>query len=129
MTMTRNKPPPPRKRSWCSVREEPAPPSASAVSVRTRDGFRVVRTAWFVDVPSERATPAVVMPELPKQPARRPPAPSKAQGVKVWVAPSRTGFRLVSADTPRPVGARLMRLVADESDPEALDMLAPLASR
>ncbi|MBN1608899.1 MAG: hypothetical protein JW940_19890 [Polyangiaceae bacterium] len=130
--MTRNKPPPSRAApgtSWCNVRDESIPLSVPAVSVRTRDGFRVVRTEWFVDVPSERAAQAVVMPELPKQPALRPPRVSKAPGVKVWVVPSGSGFRVVPANAARPTGARLMRLVAEEQDQEALAMLDALASR
>jgi hypothetical protein len=127
--MTGNKPPPPRPtrgRSWCSVREEPGPPSAPAVSLRSPDGFRTVRTEWIVDVPSERAAPAVVMPELPKQRALLSPAASNAPSVKVWVVLSGSGFRVVSANAARPIGARLMRLVAEELDPEARAMLDAL---
>jgi hypothetical protein len=131
--MTRNKPQPPRpapERNWCAVREEPAPLSASAVSMRTPGGFRVVRTEWFVDVPSERAAPAVVIPELPKQPAQLLlPTASQAPSAKVWVMASGSELRVVSANAPRPTGAKLMRLVAEEPDQEALDLLGALASR
>ena len=73
-----------------------------------------------------RAAPAVVIPELPKQVRAPQAAALVVSEALVWVVPTGTAFRVVQANMTRPVGAKLMRLVAEERDDDALRMLRTL---
>jgi hypothetical protein len=117
-----------KDRGWCKLQEDSAPLSPP-VSVHSGDSFRTVHTEWFVDVPSERAAPAVVIPSLPHRPVLRPPEAAEVSAVRVWVVPTAKGLRVLPANAARPVGAKLMRLVAEEQDPESLEILDTLRSR
>jgi hypothetical protein len=91
------------------------------------NSFRRVSTGWFVDVPSERAAPAVVIPELPKAiPAVASSEPLQAQ---VWLVQVGSGWRVLPASAARPVGAKLMCLVAVEDDEASQEMLQALVSQ
>lgn len=57
------------------------------------------------------------------------PRTAGAQGVRVWVVPTASGLRIVPASAARPIGAKLMRLVAEEVDRESLELLSALSSR
>ena len=111
---------------WCAV-QQPKSLSPPEPSVRPHNSFRSVSTGWFVDVPSERAAPAVVIPELPRViPAGEPSEPLQAE---VWLVRVGSGWRVLPASSERPVGARLMRLVAIDDDDAAHEMLQALATR
>ena len=109
--------------------QEDSAPLSPPVSVHSPDSFRSVRTEWFVDVPSERAAPAVIIPSLPQRPVLPPPESPPPPAVVVWVVPTSSGLRVVPACAARPIGARLMRLVAEEMDQGSLDILDKLTSR
>ena len=116
------------RRGWCELKEESAPVSAPG-SVHSPDSFRTVRTEWFLDVPSERAAPAVVIPSLPDLPAIPGPEAAPRPDVRVWVVPTASGLRILPASSARPIGGRLMRLVAEELDQQSLEIIDTLTSR